>query len=260
MTQAITRTSPAVGDLLRVWPRRRNLSQLALSSEAEISQKHLSFVEGGRAAPSREMVLRLSEFLDIPLRERNDILLAAGFAPVYPERPLDHPEMAPAMAAVQTILNAHAPFPALAVDRRWTLLAANAALRPMLDLCAPALREGAVNVIRLSLHPEGLAPHIVNLPEWRGHILDRLHREYRHSHDPALAALLADCRSMPGQARPVPKGGAIALPLRLRLGGQVLSFLSTTTVFGTASEITLSELTLETFFPADAETRAALGG
>ena len=257
---SLVHTSPSVGDLLRAWRRRRNLSQLALSAEAEISQKHLSFVEGGRAAPSRDMVIRLAEFLDIPLRARNDILLAAGFAPVYPERPLDHPDMAPALATVQTLLDAHAPYPALAVDRRWTLVAANAAVTPLLDLCAPDLRTGPVNVIRLSLHPQGLAPHIVNLPEWRGHILDRLHRDYRHSQDPALAALLADCRAMPGLTRPAAKAGAIALPLRLRLGGQVLSFLSTTTVFGTAAEITLSELTLETFFPADAETRSALGG
>lgn len=259
MNQTLIRTSPSVGDLLRVWRRRRNMSQLALSSEAEVSQKHLSFVEAGRAAPSREMVLHLAEFLDVPLRERNDMLLAAGFAPVYPERALDHPDMAQAMAAVRRVLDAHAPYPALAVDRRWTLVAANAAVTPLLDLCAPGLREGPVNVIRLSLHPEGLAPHIVNLAEWRGHILDRLGREYRHSHDHALGTLLAECRRMPGQTVPPPRGGVIALPLRLRLGGRVLSFLSTTTVFGTATEVTLSELTLETFFPADADTRAALG-
>ena len=175
MTQAAE--TATVGGMLRGWRQRRNLSQLALASDAEISQKHLSFVEGGRSAPSREMVLRLADQLDIPLRERNALLLAAGFAPVYPERPLDHPDLAPAMAAVEAVLNAHAPWPALAVDRRWRLVAANGAVAPFLDLVSPALREPPVNVIRISLHPQGLAPHIVNLPEWRAHILERLARE-----------------------------------------------------------------------------------
>lgn len=257
MTALASNETPRMGDLLRQWRQRRHLSQLALAADAEVSQKHLSFLEGGRAKPSREMVLRLAEVLDIPLRERNHLLLAGGFAPVYPERPLDDPAMAPALDAVQAVLDAHAPWPALAVDRRWTLIAANTGVTPFLSLVSPALREPPVNVIRLSLHPDGLAPHIVNLGDWRAHILDRLAREFRQSHDAALGALLAECRALPGPLRPAPASSAIALPLRLRFGGQVLSFLTTTTVFGTAAEITLSELTLETFFPADPATRNA---
>jgi len=261
MDNAIT-SAPPVGELLRGWRQRRHLSQLALASEAEVSQKHLSFVEGGRAAPSREMVLRLAESLEVPLRERNALLLAAGFAPVFPERPLDHADLAPAMRAVEAVLQAHDPYPALAVDRHWTLVASNAAANRLLDSVTPDLLEPPVNVLRISLHPRGLAPSIVNLAEWRGHILHRLARQYRQSCDAAIHALIAELKAMPGGTRPVPRDGAglVALPLRLRLGGKVLSFLSTTTVFGTASEVTLSELTLETFFPADAETRAALTG
>ncbi|WP_339947643.1 helix-turn-helix domain-containing protein [uncultured Albimonas sp.] len=264
---AIAAAPPAigasVGDHLRAWRRRRRLSQLACALEAEISQRHLSFVESGRAKPSREMLLRLADSLEAPLRERNALLLAAGFAPVYPERPLDAPEMAAACAAVERILKGHEPFPALAVDRRWTILAANAGVQAMLALVEDAsLLEGPVNALRVSLHPGGLAPRIANLAEWRAHILERLRGQADLAPDPVLDALIEELAAYPAprpapRPRPDPLAG-IAVPLKLAMGGRELSFLTTTTVFGTAAEITLSELTLECFFPADAATAEAL--
>lgn len=256
--------TPAVGDHLRAWRRRARMSQLACALEAEISQRHLSFVESGRARPSREVLLRLADCLEAPLRERNAILLAAGFAPVYPERALDAPEMALARAAVERILKGHEPFPALAVDRRWTVVAANAGISAMLAAVEdPALLEGPMNALRISLHPRGLAPRIVNLAEWRAHILERLRRQAALGADAALDALLEELESYPAprlEKRPGPDPLAgIAVPLKLALGGRELSFLSTTTVFGTAEEVTLSELALECFFPADAATAEALG-
>ncbi|MDF2233893.1 helix-turn-helix domain-containing protein [Albimonas sp. CAU 1670] len=257
--------APTVGDHLRAWRRRRRLSQLACALEADVSQRHLSFVESGRAKPSREMLLRLADRLEAPLRERNAILLAAGFAPVYPERPLDAPEMAAARAAVERILKGHEPFPALAVDRRWTLLAANAGVEAMLALVEdPALLAPPVNVLRLSLHPRGLAPRIVNLAEWRAHVLERLRGQAILAPDAALDALIEELADYPAP-RPSPRPhpdplAGIAVPLKLAMGGRELSFLTTTTVFGTAAEVTLSELTLECFFPADAATAEALTG
>jgi len=252
--------SATVGNLLREWRQRRKLSQLDLACEAEVSTRHLSFVETGRAAPSRDMLLRLADSLAMPLRMRNLLLVAGGFAPIYAEQPLDAPAMAPARAAVEAILGGHEPYPALAVDRRWTLVAANGAAQALLTGIAPALLEPPVNVLRLSLHPDGLAGRIANLAEWRAHLLERLRVQINQSGDAALAALRDELAAYPCPAsagRHVPAG--IVVPLRLRgEGGGILSFLSTTTVFGTAIEVTLSELTLEAFYPADEETRAAL--
>ena len=255
--------SPSVGDHLRAWRRRRRMSQLACALEAEISQRHLSFVESGRARPSREMLLRLADCLEAPLRERNAILLAAGFAPVYPERALDAPEMAAARAAVERILKGHEPFPALAVDRRWTILAANAGVEAMLALVEDrSLLEGPVNALRVSLHPGGLAPRIANLAEWRAHVLERLRGQAALAPDAALDALIEELADYPAprpEPRPQPDPlGGVAVPLKLVMGGRELSFLTTTTVFGTAAEVTLSELALECFFPADEATARAL--
>jgi transcriptional regulator with XRE-family HTH domain len=234
-----------VGELLREWRQRRRLSQMTLALEAEVSTRHLSFVETGRAAPSREMVLRLAEPLELPLRERNRLLLAAGYAPVFPQRGLDDPALAPAREAIELVLAAHAPNPALAVDRHWQLVSANAALAP---------------VLRLSLHPEGLAPRIDNLAEWRAHLLARLRREVELSADPVLAALLEELRRYPAPRVPPPavEATTIAVPFRLRSAEGVLSFLSTTTVFGTPVDVTLAELAIEAFLPADAATAEAL--
>lgn len=261
---------PPVGALIRDWRQLRRLSQLDLALDAEISQKHLSFIESGRAQPSRDMVMLLAETLSVPLRERNALLLAAGFAPVYGERGLDDPGLAAARAAIDLVLKGHEPYPALAVDRHWTLLAANAAVPPLLGLASdPELLRGPVNVLRLSLHPGGIAPAIVNLGEWRHHILARLRQQIRATVDPVLAALLEELSAYPAPETPAARKGkaraaepdpepGIVLPLQLRLGEAVLSFFSTTTVFGTPVDITLSELAIEAFFPADEATRQAL--
>jgi transcriptional regulator with XRE-family HTH domain len=258
---------PAIGHLIRDWRQLRRLSQLDLALEAEISQKHLSFIESGRSAPSRDMVLHLAENLGVPLRERNALLLAAGYAPIYLERSLEDPGLQAARSAIDLLLKGHEPYPAIAVDRHWTLLAANAAVAPLLAAVAdPDLLRPPVNVLRLSLHPGGLAPAIVNLGEWRGHLLARLRQQIRATADPLLAELLTELLSYPVPAAPpVRKGQAgeeseppVVVPLQLRVGDSVLSLISATTVFGTPVDVTLSELALETFFPADAATGEAL--
>lgn len=250
-----------LGDLLREWRRRRRMSQLDLALEADISQRHLSFIESGRAAPSREMVLNLAERLEVPLRDRNPMLVAAGFAPVFAERQFDDPALAPARAAIDMVLRGHQPFPALAIDRHWTMIAANAAVPLLLsDVEDRSLLEGRVNVLRLSLHPGGLAPQIENLAEWRNHLMERLHHQIASTGDPALAALMAEISRYP--SAPALKGnrdfGGIAVPLRLKSRMGQLSLISTTTVFGTPTDITLSELAIEAFFPADEETARLL--
>ena len=262
MTSLAINPQPGVGDLVRAWRQRRRLSQLELAGEADISTRHLSFVETGRSSPSRSMVLRLAERLDVPLRERNEMLNAAGFAPLYPERPLDAPELSVARAAVDAVLRAHAPFPALAVDRHWTLVARNAAVAPLLAGVSAALLQAPVNVLRLSLHPDGLAPRIDNLPEWRAHLLARLQQQIDRSGDAGLVALQAELASYPVRAAAAAthEYGGSAVPLRLRVDGldTPLSLISTTTVFGTPVDVTLSELALECFYPADEPTRMAL--
>lgn len=255
-----TEAARPVGDLLREWRRHRRLSQLDLATGAEISTRHLSFVESGRANPSREMILHLAEHLQIPLRERNALLVAAGFAPAFRERALDDPALASARATIEQLLAGLEPYPALAVDRYWQLVASNPATLRLLDGVAPELLAPPVNVLRLSLHPSGLAPRIRNLGQWRAHLLHRLRQQIDASHDPQLIALLREL-----QALPAPTGGAdvdapsaIAVPLQLEVAGQVLSLLSTTTVFGTPVDITLAELVLEAFVPADADTAQRL--
>jgi transcriptional regulator with XRE-family HTH domain len=250
-------------DLLKEWRTRRRLSQLDLATDAEISQRHLSFMESGRAKPSRDMVLRLAEQLDIPLRKRNQLLLAAGFAPGFSERKLDDRSLAPAMRAVEQVLKGHEPNPAIAVDNQWNMIAANDAIGSFLaDIGDTALLQPPVNVLRLSLHPRGLAPRILNLGSWRAHLLGRLKRQVEVSGDDRLEKLLAELSAYPGQPG-VPKsladdGNDIAVPLRMRMNGEVLSFISTITVFGTPLDISLSELAIETFFPADEATTAFL--
>lgn len=252
-----------IGPLLRDWRQRRRMSQLHLALEAGISQRHLSFVEGGRAAPSRDMVLTLSESLSVPLRERNRLLLAAGYAPRFAERALDDPALKPAMEAVHMVLKGHEPNPALAVDRHWNMVAANGAIAPFLEgVEDQSLLAPPVNVLRLSLHPKGLAPRIVNLGEWHQHVIERLRHLNDAVADPALSALEEELSGYPssgaGRGGASSQAGAIAVPLRIRAGGTVLSFITTITVFGHPLDITLSELAIETFFPTDAETVAYL--
>jgi transcriptional regulator with XRE-family HTH domain len=250
------------GDYLRTWRQRRRMSQLDFALDADISQRHLSFLESGRASPSRDMLLHLAERLDVPLRERNAMLLAAGFAPVYSERSLDDPAMTTAREAIEMVLKGHEPFPALAVDRHWNLITANRAVAPLLagvedtTLLAPPL-----NVLRLSLHPRGLAPRIGNLGEWRAHLLDRLRRQIAVTSDTALVALLQELSGYPaGDAQPATPSdhGGVFVPLKLVTAQGTLSFVSTTTVFGTPRDVTLAELAVEAFFPADDKTRAIL--
>lgn len=250
-----------VGEHLRAWRQRRRLSQLDLAGDAEISSRHLSFVETGRAAPSRDMVLRLAERLDVPLRERNVLLVAAGFAPMFSNRALDDPALAAARRAMETVLKAHEPCPALAIDRHWNLVSANAMVAPLLDGVAPALLQPPLNVLRLAFHPEGLAPRTANLAEWCAHLLERLHRQIEATADPALVALRDELKTYPIPARRTPTANladGIAVPFQMTSGRGVLSFISTTMVFGTPVDVTLSELALETFFPADEETAAAM--
>ncbi len=247
------------GALLREWRTKRRMSQLDLSAEAEISQRHLSFMESGRARPSREMILHLSDRLEIPLRHRNRLLLAAGFAPSFSERRLDDATLKPALAAVELVLKGHEPNPAIAVDRHWNLIAGNNAIGAFLEGVDDAsLLAPPINVLRLSLHPRGLAPRIVNLAEWRHHLLERLRRQNDSVGDPGLAELEAELRSYPG-GRGTSRPGRldapdIAMPLRIRAGETVLSFITTITVFGTPLDVTLAELAVESFFPADRET------
>ena len=245
------------GDLLRDWRQRRRLSQLDLAAEAELSTRHLSFVETGRAKPSRDLVLKLADALELPLRSRNAMLVAAGYAPSFPERPLEDSAQAEARQLVQRILDAHMPFPALAVDRHWHLVMHNPSVGALMTGAAPHLLQPPVNVLRLSLHPEGLAPRIANLSEWKRHILERLRHQLHQSGDPVLEQLIEELRAYPAPASKVPMAGGnalIAVPLVLDSPVGQLSFISTTTMFGTPVEVTLSELAIETFFPADAET------
>jgi transcriptional regulator with XRE-family HTH domain len=254
-----------VGDLLREWRQRRRMSQLDCAVEAEISSKHLSFLETGRSRPSRDMILRLAELLDVPLRERNALLMAGGFAPMFAERSLQDPALQPAREAIDLVLKGHEPYPAIAVDRHWTLLAANSAAMYFMSGVDPALLQPPLNVLRLSLHPDGLAPRIVNLAEWRAHLFSRLRREIEISADEVLEKLLEELSGYPQPASPnarraenLPPTSPFVVPLRIAAGSVVLSFISTITVFGTPTDVTLSELALESFFPADAATAAVL--
>jgi transcriptional regulator with XRE-family HTH domain len=253
-------TTP-IGALLREWRQRRRMSQLDFACEAEISTRHLSFIETGRAFPSRDMVLHLAERLEVPLRERNRLLVAAGFAPIFPERALGDPALDVARRAIELVLRGHEPYPALAIDRHWTLVSANAAVAPLIAGAGPSLLRPPVNVLRLALHPEGLAPRTANLAQWRAHLLARLRRQIDLTADPALVALLAELEAYPAPRRaPVPESSidGVAVPLRLATDWGTLSLFSTTMVFGTPVDITLSELAVESFFPADAATADAL--
>jgi transcriptional regulator with XRE-family HTH domain len=262
VTTTAVRLQRSVGELLREWRERRRLSQLDLALQAEISARHLSFVETGRSMPSREMVLRLAEQLDVPLRERNQLLLAGGYAPVFAETPLDSPQMEAVRAAVRQVLAAHEPYPAVVVDRGWNLVEANASVAMFTEGLPPALLAPPTNVLRVSLHPDGLARRIVNLGEWRAHLLARLRRQVSLTADPRLAALHAELRAYPcDQPEPeidLPGPGEVVVPLRVRVGERELAFFSTVATFGTPLDITLAELAIESFFPANAETAAEL--
>lgn len=257
---ALAVADSSFGTMLRTWRSTRRMSQLELASAAGVSSRHLSFIETGRARPSREMVVHLAEQLDVPLRHRNDLLTAAGFAPLYRETPLTAPEMDAARAAIDRILASH-PYPAVAVDRHWDVVNANDAAFSLVEGVDPAVLGPPLNVYRVSLHPDGLRSRIVNFEEYAAHMLDRLQQQVTASADPELAELLDEMRGYVGDLPPsihVPTA-QVLLPMRLRMGEHVLSLMSTISVFGTPVDITLAELALELFFPADAETAALLG-
>jgi transcriptional regulator with XRE-family HTH domain len=248
------------GELLRDWRRHRRMSQLELALAAEISPRHLSFVETNRSKPSREMVLHLSEQLEVPLRDRNQLLLAAGYAPVFSETSLDDASMAEIRAALRSVLGGHEPYPALIVDRHWNLIDANASASLLMAGASESLLAPPCNVLRLSLHPLGVAPRIANLGEWRSHVLERVRRDAVALGDPVLAQLHEELRAYPCDEPPAPLGPAadIVVPLRVRHDGTTLSFFSTVTRFGSALDLTLAELSIESFYPADSATAGTL--
>lgn len=255
-------TKRPIGTLLRQWRTQRRQSQLSLALDTEISTRHLSFIETGRARPSREMVLRLASQLDLPFRERNHLLLAAGYAPLYRETALDAPEMAAVHAAVRLLLTSHEPYPAIVVDRHWNLIDANRSALLLTKGAEPELLTPPVNTLRLSLHPQGMAPRILNLGEWRGHVLGRLRRQAAIAADLTLARLYDELRGYPcDEPAPeveIPGAGDVVTRLRLRDGASELSFFTTIATFGTPLDVTVSELAIESFFPADPATAATL--
>ncbi len=256
----MTTATPArpVGQLLCGWRERRRLSQLDLSIRADISTRHLSFVETGRSRPTPEMILKLTETLDVPLRERNQLLLAGGYAPAYPQHGLDAPELASVRTALRQVLAGHEPYPALVINRWWELQDANAAVALLTTGCAPALLEPPVNVLRLSLHPDGMAPRIANLAQWRAHLLESLHRRVEQTGDARLHDLHTELAGYPGGLDPTMPAGNVVLPLQLSHGDDVLSFFSISSVVQTAADVTVDELVIEAFYPADHATAVRL--
>lgn len=247
----------AFGALLRRWRLRRRLSQLDLAIEADVSARHVSFLETGRSVPSRAMVLRLARVLDVPPREQNQLLIGAGLAPAYAERRFDDPDMAPVRDGVAQVLAAYDPYPCLVVDRLWDIVSSNSGTAVLIDGVAPRLLERP-NALRIALHPQGLAPRIRNLAQWRHHVIGRLRREVASGAE-QLTALLTEIDSYPGGFAEQRDLGSVAVPLELYTPrGDLLSFLSVVSTFGTALDLTVAELSIEAFLPADAATAAAL--
>ena len=252
----------SLGDLLRKWRKTRVFSQLELAEQARISARHLSFIENGRAVPSRDIVLRLAEALALELRERNQLLVAAGYAPAYRQTSLESPHMVAIRGMVRQVLSAHEPYPAVVLDRYWNRVDANEPARLFGEGVWLELLKEPVNLLRVSLHPRGLAPRIVNLGEWRAHLLSRLRQQVQMTADPDLTKLHEELVGYPcDQPEPQVEGpgpGDIAIPLKLRHEGRTLTFFSTMATFGTPLDITVAELAIESFFPADTETAEVL--
>ncbi|MFJ9241373.1 helix-turn-helix domain-containing protein [Streptomyces sp. NPDC101776] len=257
-----------VGPLLRAWRERRRVSQLELALRADSSARHISFVETGRSRPSEEMVLRLAEHLDVPVRERNSLLLAAGYAPHYPETPLDDPALDALREGLERLLQGYEPYPALVVDAVYTVVAANRGITMLLDGVPESLLQPPLNAMRLTLHPEGMAPRIRNLGEWRGHLLAQMERQIALHRSEPLRALYEEVAAYPvpetvDHAEPATPVPYFALPMRIEHDGRVLSFVSSISTFNTPMDVTVSELAIETFLPADPATAKylnSLGG
>ncbi|MER6211373.1 helix-turn-helix transcriptional regulator [Streptomyces sp. NPDC001642] len=258
-----------VGPLLRAWRERRRVSQLELALRADSSARHISFVETGRSRPSEEMVLRLAEHLDVPVRERNSLLLAAGYAPRYPETPLDDPALGALREGLERLIQGYEPYPALVVDATYTVVAANRGITMLLDGVPESLLQPPLNAMRLTLHPEGMAPRIRNLGEWRGHLLAQMERQIALHRSEPLRALYEEVAAYPAPEavgdgeRPADSVPYFALPMRIEHDGRVLSFVSSISTFNTPMDVTVSELAIETFLPADPATAKylhSLGG
>ena len=258
----MARRGGAIGDRLRAWRERRRLSQMEVSLRAEVSARHLSFVETGRARPGRELILRLAEELQIPLRDRNALLVSAGFAPVFQQRPFSDRSFDSVRAILELALETHKPFPAYVIDRHWTVVASNSAIPEMYEGVAPELLRPPINVIRLMLDPRGMASRIVNFTAWRVHLLAQLRRQLSLTADPVLERLLREALAYPGgsadDGRSADDGHAAvdgpAMPLEVATRFGRLSFMGATTVFGTPADVTLEEIALEVLYPADAFT------
>ncbi|MFG2884296.1 helix-turn-helix domain-containing protein [Streptomyces sp. NPDC048297] len=258
-TDGTDRSDKGVGPLLRSWRERRRVSQLELALRADSSARHISFIETGRSRPSEEMVLRLAGHLDVPVRERNALLLAAGYAPHYPETPLDDPSLDALRDGMERLIQGYEPYPALVVDATYTVIAANRGIAMLLEGVPEELTTPAPNAMRLTLHPEGLAPRIRNLPEWRGHLLAQMEREIalhrsddlRALYEEVSAYLVPEAAEAGEPAEPVPY---FALPLRIEHDGRILSFVSSISTFNTPMDVTVAGLAIETFLPADPAT------
>ncbi|MCX5085859.1 helix-turn-helix domain-containing protein [Streptomyces sp. NPDC056121] len=264
MSTATRARQSGIGPLLREWRERRRVSQLELALRADSSARHLSFVETGRSRPSEELVLRLAEHLDVPVRERNALLLAAGYAPRFAETPLDDPSMGALREGLDRLLHGYEPYPALVVDATYTVVAANRGIAMLMEGIPESLLTPPLNAMRLTLHPEGLAPRIRNLREWRGHLLAQMERQIALDRSEALRAVYDEVKAYPvadrdrdGGDNHGESGGAVpyfALPMVIEHDGQVLSFVSSISTFNTPMDVTVAELAIETFLPADPAT------
>ena len=258
---AATPADQGVGPLLRAWREQRRVSQLELALRADSSARHISFVETGRSRPSEEMVLRLAEHLEVPVRERNALLLAAGYAPRFPETPLDDPALDAVREGIERLLQGYEPYPALVFDASYHVVAANRGITMLLDGVPESLLRPPLNTMRLTLHPEGLAPRIRNLREWRGHLLEQMRRQIALRRSERLRALYEEVAAYPvpdasEDEEPQPAGSVpyFALPMRIEHEGRTLSFISSTATFNTPMDVTVAELAIETFLPADPAT------
>ncbi|WP_079075116.1 helix-turn-helix domain-containing protein [Streptomyces atriruber] len=249
-----------VGPLLRGWRERRRVSQLELALRADSSARHISFVETGRSRPSEEFLLRLADHLDVPVRDRNSLLLAAGYAPRFRETPLDDPTMGTLREGLEQLLAGYEPYPALVVDASYDVIAANRGIMMMLDGIPEHVFTEPMNAMRLTLHPEGLAPRIRNLREWRGHLLHQMERQIALQRSDALRAVYEEVAAYPlaDPGEDAFEAGAevpyFALPLRFEHDGHVLSFVSSISTFNTPMDVTVAELAIETLLPADPAT------
>ena len=254
-------TAADAGSLLRAWRERRRFSQLELAGAAEISTRHLSFIETGRSQPSRRVLLRLAEAMAVPLRGRNALLLAAGYAPAYSETPLADPVMQPVRDALDRIVALHEPYPALVVDRHWNVVTANPASAILLEGVADDLLDPPVNAVRVSLHPRGLAPRTLNFDTWAGHLIGQLRQQVESSGDAGLRALFDEVSRYPDiPSEPSPPGPADRVVTAVRYAttdGDIALFTSIATL-GAPTDVTASELGIETFYPADEQTAAIL--